>query len=398
MVACRPVAIPWQLSPAMVRPASIYIFHPESAVLLLGGKGESDEVIPSAEMFGISNFTFPEMARHGHAVFIWRGNLVTCGGRDQDASISLTCLVLPPAGEAWLPAIVSNTTGRREAAQVVKLLDGVFLLGTTSTSNETGDLLTSEFLPETKSTWQEGPTLPTAAVGGCAVALSDHRFIIAGFFGIREFDAAVGGPSNNDGWLPTARWPSLKEQRSNAACASIGQIVVVAGGSKNHEFIDVTEIIDKQTRTVRQGPRMVERRSMFSLVGVGLGASRKLVALGGSLGERGDGVEEFLPALESWHLQPVTLGAKRTSYGATSLQPAMACEDDLPQTDHGYVHCLESYRPVGTKCTIKCYDLQGYRLKNNTNNYVICGWDSAWITSGQCGECTLIFLYLIVFL
>ena len=321
---------------------------------------------------------------------------MTCGGRDQDAAISQTCLALPPAGDSWVPGVVSNTTGRREGAQVVKLLDGVFLLGTTSTSNETEDLLTSEFLPETNSTWQEGPTLPTAAIGGCAVALSDHRFIIAGFFGIREFDAAVGGPSNNDGWLPAARWPSLKEQRLNAACASIGQIVVVAGGSKNNEFIDVTEIIDKQTRTVRQGPRMVQRRSMFSLVGVGLGASRKLVALGGSPGDGGDSVEEFLPALESWHLQSVTLEAKRTSYGATSLPPGMACEDDLPQMDHGYVQCQELDRPVGTNCTIKCYDLQGYRLKSATNNNVTCGWDSAWVTSAQCGEYILILLYLIM--
>ena len=78
-------------------------------------------------MFGISNYTFPDIGRHGHATFTWRGSLVTCCGRDQDAAISRTCLVLPPAGHSWVPGVVSYTTGRREGAQVVKLLDGVFL-------------------------------------------------------------------------------------------------------------------------------------------------------------------------------------------------------------------------------------------------------------------------------
>ena len=122
--------------------------------------------------------------------------------------------------------------GERERPLVVKLATGVFLLGTTPDSQTTtnpGHLLTSEFLSHSDFTWQQGPALPLAAVGGCAVALSGHQFLVFGFYGIREFDTKVAGPFSEDGWLPASKWPRLPTERSNPSCSVIGHIIVVAG-------------------------------------------------------------------------------------------------------------------------------------------------------------------------
>ena len=358
-------------------------------MLVVGGLVEEQEVSLSAELYGNETSIIPDLPedRYGHATLHWRGNLVVCGGRTKEHSPTNTCMLLPPSSHLWENQTVGNTRGQRMQAQVLKLSQGTFLLGSSSEDANTDNLLTSEFLPDTSDTWQEGPALPTAAIGGCAVTLSDHQFLVISFFGIREFDTSIDGPSSSNGWLPATTWPAMKEKRANPACASIGYVVIVAGGTKNKAPTSKTEIIDVLTRTVRGGPEMLVTRAMFSLITVGEGAARRVLALGGSSSAgHVDSVEEFTLAGIMWKKQPLSLATKRAAYGATVLLHEFACGSDLPSTSHGSIQCHDKKREVGTECSLSCLGAHGYKLDNSNENSVVCGWDSKWFTNAKCGK------------
>ena len=358
-------------------------------MLVVGGLVEDEEASLSAELYGNETSIIPDLPeeRYGHVTFYWRGNFVVCGGKTSDNSITKSCLLLAPSSHSWENQKVDKTRGQRVHAQVLKLSQGIFLLGSSSEEGDTDSLLTSEFLSDASSSWQEGPYLPTAAVGGCAVTLSDHQFLVISFFGIREFDTNVDGPSSSNGWLPTTTWPALKEKRTHPACASIGHAVVVAGGSKNKAPSSKTEIIDVLTRTIREGPEMQVPRARFSLITVGEGAARRVLALGGSTSAGNtDSVEEFKPAGGEWKKKSLRMATKRARFAATVLPQGLACVDDLPSTAHGSVQCSSQERRVGMVCSLTCNEGQGYRLEIPNESAVLCGWDSKWSTHAKCGK------------
>ena len=358
-------------------------------MLVVGGLDEQEEVSLSAELYGNKARIIPNLPeeRYGHAAFHWRGNLVVCGGKTKEHTPTNNCILLAPSDQLWEKTKVGDTRGQRMHAQVLKLSHGTFLLGSSSEDENTEHLLTSEFLPDTNSTWQEGPSLPTAAIGGCAVTLSDHQFLVISFFGIREFDTDIDGPSSSNGWLPATTWPAMKEKRANPACASIGYVVVVAGGTKNKLPTSKTEIIDVLTRTVREGPEMQVPRAMFSLITVGEGAARRVLALGGSSSAGNiDSVEEFTLAGSKWKKQALSFASKRAAYGASVIPHEFACGSDLPSTEHGSTQCPNRDREIGTECTLTCLETHGYRLENSNDNSVVCGWDSKWFTNAKCGK------------
>jgi len=142
----------------------------ETAVLVVGGLVEEQEVSLSAELYGNKTSIIPDLPedRYGHATLHWRGNLVVCGGRTKEHSPTNTCILLAPSSHLWENQTVGNTRGQRMQAQVLKLSQGTFLLGSSSEDANTDNLLTSEFLPDTSDTWQEGPALPTAAIAATA--------------------------------------------------------------------------------------------------------------------------------------------------------------------------------------------------------------------------------------
>ena len=374
-------------------------------MLVIGGTVEDKEASLSTELYGNGTSIIPELygngtsiipklpeERYGHVTFYWRGNLVVCGGKTSDSSITKSCLLLAPSSHLWENKTVNNTIGQRLHSQVLKLSHGTFLLGSSSEDGDTDSILTSEFLSAGSRSWQEGPYLPTAAVGGCAVTLSDHQFLVISFIGIREFDTNVDGPSSSNGWLPTTTWPALKEKRTHPACASIGHAVVVVGGSRNEAPSSKTEIIDVLTRTIREGPEMQIPRAWFSLVTVGEGAARRVLALGGSTSSgKTDSVEEFKPAKGEWKMKSLGMATKRARFAATVLPQGFACVEDLPSAAHGLVECPNQDRKVGTVCNLTCNEEQGYRLEIANKNAVLCGWDSKWSTNAKCGKLDCVF-------
>ena len=72
----------------------------------------------------------------------------------------------------------------------------------------------------------------------------------------------------------------MKNHRSDGpGCAKIGNKILVVGGET---FLRPnTEIIDVITRTLIQGPKMLQSRSFLRLVTVGEGAGRRVLAIGG---------------------------------------------------------------------------------------------------------------------
>ena len=70
--------------------------------------------------------------------------------------------------------------------------------------------LESNFLPAGRMQWQRGPDLPAYATGPCAVVISSTSFLLMNGGNIWEFDSSVAGPTSNEGWLESNRWPTLK--------------------------------------------------------------------------------------------------------------------------------------------------------------------------------------------
>ena len=160
----------------------------------------------------------------------------------------------------------------------------------------------------------------------------------------------------------------------------------MAGGTKNTAPTSITEILDVLTQTVRKGPEMQVPRALFSLVTVGEGAARRVLALGGSSrAGKIDSVEEFTLARSKWEKQEQNLANKRAAYGATVLIHGFVCGSDLPSIAHGSIQCDTEERTIGAVCRLKCMEYQGYRLQNS-NDSVVCGWDSKWFTNAKCGE------------
>ena len=103
---------------------------------------------------------------------------------------------------------------------------GVFIVGGAYNNNGR----TSEFLAAKTMHWQEGPALPVAMTHPCAVTITQRSFLSIHGTDIREFDAALAGPTSTEGWREAGRWPRLKTSREyNPGCAKIGQKVIIAG-------------------------------------------------------------------------------------------------------------------------------------------------------------------------
>ena len=115
---------------------------------------------------------------------------------------------------------------------------GVFIVGGISTNNPS----TSEFLAAGTMHWQEGPTLPVGMTHPCAVTITQRSFLSIQGTDIREFDAALAGPTSTEGWREAGRWPRLKTSREyNPGCAKIGQKVIIAGKRGGTKLKDTLE-------------------------------------------------------------------------------------------------------------------------------------------------------------
>merc|ERR1711974_5237 len=156
--------------------------------------------------------------------------IASCGGRTGGGGGDWTasCLVLDLENHRWDESRMGNLTTPRAAGAVVELKQGVLFLGGYGSAAET----TSDFLATGSLQWQQGPRLPQAMSSFCAVPVTESRFITIFGDKIHEFDAAIGGPTSEQGWRDSTLWPTLKTSRYNTpGCAKLGNKVIVAGGT-----------------------------------------------------------------------------------------------------------------------------------------------------------------------
>ena len=120
----------------------------------------------------------------------------------------------------------------------------------------------TEFLAAGSMQWQEGPALPVGMEYPCAVRITPNSFLSIHGTDIREFDAAIAGPTSSEGWREAGRWPALQTSRLHRpGCGKIGQKVIIAGGS---EILGSTEVLDLVNRRVTSGGEMAMPRRYTS--------------------------------------------------------------------------------------------------------------------------------------
>merc|ERR1712226_1350042 len=138
--------------------------------------------------------------------------IASCGGYAGGYSTA-SCLVLDLENQRWDESRMGNLTTPRSGGAVVELKQGVLFLG------GFGSETTSDFLATGSLQWQQGPRLPQAMTSFCAVPVSPTKFLTISYDitidddKIHEFDAAIAGPTSEEGWRDSTLWPTLKTSR-----------------------------------------------------------------------------------------------------------------------------------------------------------------------------------------
>merc|ERR1712130_689582 len=104
-------------------------------------------------------------------------------------------------------------------------------------SVSTNNKRTSDYLAAGSMEWKEGPTLPVDMNSPCAVPITPISFLMIYKNDIREFNAAIAGPTSDEGWREADQWPQLKTTRTALGCARLGQKVVISGGYDNGKWL-----------------------------------------------------------------------------------------------------------------------------------------------------------------
>lgn len=215
----------------------------------------------------------------------------------------------------------SLTMNRYEGAVAVLKHIGVFFLG-----GHHGDAkTTSDFLATGSLQWTQGPTLPESMSFFCAVPISPTTFITIHKDKIHEFDAAIAGPTSDEGWRESGRWETLKTCRERSpGCAKLGNKVILAGGY-NGGYLRSTEVLDITTRTISAGGDMASARGYFSLATISSEGGQKLFALAGIDSPNNlNTVEEWVEESSTWKAAE-SLTRARGYFGVLKLQKDFIC-------------------------------------------------------------------------
>merc|ERR1712062_354434 len=205
---------------------------------------------------------------------------------EQDLKIDLD-------NQRWDESRMGSLTTRRYNGAVVELKQGVLFLGGEGSPAET----TSDFLATGSLQWQQGPRLPQAMAGFCAVPVTESSFITIREDKIHEFDAAIAGPTSEEGWRDSTLWPTLKTSRGRTpGCAKIGNKVILAGGFGGGRYLQSTTVLDITTRTISTGGDMATPRAWFNLATISRGGGDTTFAIAGT----SSGVSERLNSVEEW--------------------------------------------------------------------------------------------------
>ena len=198
---------------------------------------------------------------------------------------------------------------------------GVYFIG--------GGTKTIDFLATGSLSWKEGPTLPQRMSAFCAVTITPTSFLTIYKSDIYEFDAAIAGPTSEEGWREVARWPQLKTPRwAYHGCAKVGNKVIISGGY-NGIRLRSTEVLDLSTRTISAGGDMETPRIHFNLATIRSGGQDKVFALAGIGVLTGSNcvntVEEWVEESSTWKAAE-SLKRKIRYFGTVALQKELICK------------------------------------------------------------------------
>ena len=100
---------------------------------------------------------------------------------------------------------------------------------------------------------------------------------------IWEFDSSVAGPTSNEGWLDSNRWPALKKDRLYASCSKVGQKVIITGGQnvRNYESLQSTEVLDLLTKQITSGEILRTAKKCLGAVTIMIGGQERMFSFGG---------------------------------------------------------------------------------------------------------------------
>jgi hypothetical protein len=300
---------------------------PQDSLLVITGGLNATSLLSSTETYPrSSDCSLPSLplGRFSHTTFVTSeptALIATCGGNSGGPTDS--CLVLDPINQGWDESRMGSLTMKRDFGAAATLNHiGVFILGGSTGNNDR----TSEFLAAGTMQWQEGPALPEGNwIYPCSVEITPNSFLIIERRDIREFNAAIAGPTSTDGWRHAGRWPSLKTYRSyQPGCAKIGQKVIIAGGY-DEGALRSSEVLDLVNRSISPGQEMATPRMSFHLATIFNAGENKIYALGGNVDSTClYSVEEWVEESSSW--KPAdNLVEKRSAFGAVVASKALVC-------------------------------------------------------------------------
>merc|ERR1712110_1408489 len=252
-----------------------------SVLLITGGLTEEGETA-STEVFPSCSSPPPlPSPRSNHQSFKTSDPtplIASCGGKT-GGRYTASCLVLDLENQRWDESRMGNLTTPRYTGAVVELKQGVLFLGGRGSATS---WTTSDFLATGSLQWQQGPRLPQGMSYFCAVPVTESRFITINYDKIHEFDAAIAGPTSEEGWRDSTLWPTLETWRGDTpGCAKIGDKVILTGGTDGRRVLQSTLVLDITTRTISTGGDMATPRRWFNLATISRGGGDTTFAIAG---------------------------------------------------------------------------------------------------------------------
>merc|ERR1711953_137131 len=304
------------------------------SVLLITGGGTQEGDTSSTEVFPSCSSPPPlPSTRYAHQSFKTSDPtplIASCGGETGwRATSTASCLVLDLDNQRWDESRMGNLTTPRYRGAVVELKQGgLFLGGYQSATSET----TSDFLATGSLQWQQGPRLPQAMTSFCAVPVSPTKFLTINGDKIHEFDAAIAGPTSEEGWRDSTLWPTLETWRDGHSCTKNGNKVILAGGrNRDKEYLQSTLVLDITTRTISTGGPMASPRAWFNLATISRGGRDTTFALSGYSGSVSSSGYPRLNSVEEWEEESSTwkaagnLDTARSNFGVVTIPKNIIC-------------------------------------------------------------------------
>ena len=241
----------------------------------------------------------------------------------------------------------------------------------------------SDLLHKGSKYWVEGPYLPVEFDGLaysdalCAVAIDDTRMLVIGI--ATQYKNVWEWSSLTYMWY---KWPAtFRYERHASACHKVGDTVVVAGGYYGGAPGDrSTEVLDLNSRTIREEGHTATPRMFFGFLEMGLSDSTLILTFGGGKNDWGKEessvLQEWDPNNKTWNFSPSVLRT-RDSFSSVSLKANLVCKatifypslrDTLKKLEDGSIEWCkrdsDGNRLLGERKVARCFVMPSYGLSH----------------------------------